>query len=695
MKILKWFESSFANKIIAQSLLISFATTIFLASASLLVSYKIVEGQEALIRNKDLVIARNGLESRLNQVLLELMDLGQDIDLIDGMIRNDDPEIYLQPIFRENKFREIKRYGLSLWNKRGVKLFSKYDDAWLTQNNLIGLKTSLEEGKIQAQTDQKMMVRAEVQKLGEGDLLVMTVDVISPDTRKVLGYIALEIPFIDLLSYASASEGNPREWLLTTVSDGNEFGQQKLRVMPPLDQLNLTLRFKESGKGAISVLKMLAPSFLGFIVAGLVASWLLARWIGAGLAEPILSLARGARNVVKFGRVDLQVVKSLQSLPAFRSSDEVGQLLRDESTMLEILHSLQNDLEAQVKQRGEVLNTIFDLSPDGYLEVDEFDKIGFVNPAFLAMMGFTGLDFKGLTWPMLQDFLNARLVMGEHPFDNGFFVQRIFRFSTPSMRTLMVNMRVTNVNSRILYWRDLTSEVEIGEMRKAFFAKIAHEFRSPLTSIIGFSQLLDQSPDIKVGQKESLEIITRQANNLLSLINDLLDLARLDSGQADFLPGSSLYELSALTRLVLADFKMPNDHRDFQIFLDDHLPDIQVDRGQFRQVLVNLLSNACKFSPHGSPIEIRTREALMSGVRWVVLQIKDRGVGMSDAEISQLGTPFYRTNSQEGVSGSGLGISVVREIMARHGGNVQFDSEAGVGTVVSVYFPVARKSADF
>jgi signal transduction histidine kinase len=435
---------------------------------------------------------------------------------------------------------------------------------------------------------------------------------------------------------------------------------------------------------------MLAPSFLALIFLGLFLSFLLARWISSTIAEPILILAKGARTVIQFGRVDLKVAQSLHELPAYKSLDEVGQLLRDESSMLKTLHSLQNNLEEQVRQRSAMLNTIFELSPDGYLEITQDGNIGFFNPTFLSMLGFGNLDLSNFAWPSLRDLLNESLAEGEYQFDDNFFVQRILRFNTPSLRTLMVSMRVTNTGAMFLYWRDLTSEVEMEEMKKAFFAKIAHELRTPLTSILGFSQLLYLSSDIDDKHKESLEIILRQGNNLLNLINNLLDIARLESKKTKH-PRESSYSLSALTRLVLDDFKMPEDTRDISLFLDDHLPDIYFDRQHFRQVLVNLLSNAYKYSPIGSPIEVRTCEALKSGTLWVGLQIKDFGVGMDAIELSQLGTPFYRVNPDGAVPGTGLGISVVREIMALHGGTIEFISNHHVGTIATIWFPVKSK----
>jgi len=693
MKLFSWYEQSFANKIIAKSLLISFISTLFLASASLLISYKIVESQEESLQEKDLIIARNSLEGRIDSLLVELIDLSQDPEVVNGMNRGGNPEIYILPVIRSEKFRKLTHYGLTVLGKKGQRIYSNQDDAWLVQNDLLDLKSSSIERKIQSQSDGNNEIRARVEQQGDAGLLSISVDVISPETHFVLGSIILEAPFLDLLTYSSASAGDPRDWVMNTSPRDPSASQTLLKLQAPLDQLHLYLEFKDPGTSARNALMMLAPSFIGLIFFGLLLSFLLARWIATSIAEPILSLAKGARTVVQFGRVDLEIAQSLHRLSSYKSLDEVGQLLRDESSMLETLRTLQNNLEEQVRKRGVMLNTIFELSPDGYLEINQDGSIGFVNPTLISMLGFGGLDFSNLSWLTLRDLLNERLVDGEQQFDDQFFVQRILRFTTPSLRTLIVNMRVTNAGAMILYVRDLTGEVEMEEMKKAFFAKIAHELRTPLTSILGFSQLLYQTPDIGDKHKESLGIILRQANNLLNLINDLLDIARLESKQVKQLRESS-YSLSALTRLILADFKMPEDKRDIQLFLDENLPDIYVDRQHFRQVLVNLLSNAYKYSASGSPIEVRSCETLRSGARSIGLQIRDCGIGMDAVELSQLGTPFYRANPSGSIPGTGLGISVVREIMAQHGGMIEFISNPHVGTTVTIWFPVKSKLDD-
>jgi len=99
------------------------------------------------------------------------------------------------------------------------------------------------------------------------------------------------------------------------------------------------------------------------------------------------------------------------------------------------------------------------------------------------------------------------------------------------------------------------------------------------------------------------------------------------------------------------------------------------------------LSNAYKYSPRGSPIEVRTCDLLQSGKRWIGIEIKDHGIGMTSVQLSQLGTPFYRANPDGEETGTGLGISVVRSIMAQHGGRVDFSSALGEGMTAVAWFP--------
>jgi len=686
MKISAWHKQSFANKIIAQTLLISVISILFLSGASLILSYKSVDSNEQSLRAKDLIIARNSLETTLNLILVQLIDLTQDPEIINDISQGVDSEIYIDPIFRTARFRALLPYDLSLWNREGKKVFSNQQALPAQISNLMRLDPADTARVGQPQSDHNKEMQVSIEQNGSLDSLVISANLVQQAQNQSIGSVRLEIPLLDLLVHSIASQGDPREWVLSNSQGAVDAEQIPLRLNSPLDQLNLTLRLKDPGQSALNILKILVPSFAIVAFLGLFLSWVLSSWMGRSLAAPIISLASSARSVVQFGRVDPALMTSLSQQTAFKAQDEMGQLLRDELAMFTTLALLQNDLENQVLQRSTTLNTIFELSPDGYLEVLGSEKIGFVNPAFKSMMGFAELNFSDLTWQEMRGLLNERLVAGEQQFDDSFFVQRALRFNTPSVKVFLVSMRTTSFGNRIFYWRDLTNEFEMEVLKTAFFAKITHELRTPLTSILGFSQLLSKAPETSPAQKEYADIIIRQSNNVMRLVNGFLEIARIESNQVKQLDYSR-HSLAALTRLILKDFKFPDDNRQVHVFLEDHLPEIAVNRQLFRQVLVNLLSNAYKYSPRGSPIEVRTCDAVQLGKRWIGIEIKDHGIGMTSVQLSQLGTPFYRANPDGEEIGTGLGISVVRSIMAQHGGRIEFSSVLGEGTTAVAWFP--------
>ena len=176
---------------------------------------------------------------------------------------------------------------------------------------------------------------------------------------------------------------------------------------------------------------------------------------------------------------------------------------------------------------------------------------------------------------------------------------------------------------------------------------------------------------------------------MADLVNDLLDLARLEHQIAQ---GFDLYETSLATylRSIVNQFQMPGDIRNIVMHVDDHLPDVRLHPESFKRLLVNLLGNAFKYSPVGSPIKIKTFTKYVDGAHYAGVSIQDYGSGISKDDLEHVFERFYRSNSNEEVSGTGLGLSIAKEIMNAHGGQIQIESELWVGTTVTLLFPVLR-----
>lgn len=228
------------------------------------------------------------------------------------------------------------------------------------------------------------------------------------------------------------------------------------------------------------------------------------------------------------------------------------------------------------------------------------------------------------------------------------------------------------------------------EAKSAFLAAMSHELRTPLNAIIGFSDfmLMGQSSLSPVRRDEYIREIRGSGHHLLSLINDILDLSRLDSGKEELkeepvAPRTLLEEIVRMVRVQAA-----GDGLDVVLEVPDGLPDILVDARRIKQVVLNLLSNAIKFTPAGGEITV-SAQAAQGGL---VISVKDTGIGMAQEDIPKALERFSQLDRRlaRKYEGTGLGLALSRKLMNLHGGTLAIDSELRVGTTVTLTLPSDR-----
>ena len=228
---------------------------------------------------------------------------------------------------------------------------------------------------------------------------------------------------------------------------------------------------------------------------------------------------------------------------------------------------------------------------------------------------------------------------------------------------------------------------KLNDQKNHFIGIVAHDLRNPLSLIIGYADFLEQELEDKLGeeQKEFLDVIQRSSSFMLSLVNDLLDVAKIEAGRLHLTISS--FDLHALIRESVA-LNAPLALRK-EIRISQSLPvgsiELRADRSKVSQVLNNLLSNAIKFSPRGSRIEVN----LVDRSDTVTISIADQGPGIDTAELSRLFRPFERGSSKptEGEQSTGLGLAIVKKIIEGHGGTLDVSSTPGEGSVFSVTLP--------
>lgn len=362
---------------------------------------------------------------------------------------------------------------------------------------------------------------------------------------------------------------------------------------------------------------------------------------------------------------------------------------------------LEQTIELQIKSdiledRNAQMSAMFDLSPDGLITFDRQYRVKFVNPAFTHMTRLAEAQLVGLDGVAFSDKL-AGLCIPTAGFrgidvlrlrtapESGYH-RELIELSGPGKRVLEVGLKLSNAEtvSQILYFRDVTHQTEVDRMKSEFLSTAAHELRTPMASIYGFAEVLLMQEHDEATRRELLEIIHEQSEHMAQIIDELLDIARIEARRGkDFL--LEIVAVDALAADAVADYKVPAG-REAPVVAPPALPlHINVDRNKMRQAITNLLSNAYKYSPAGGEVAIRFATTA-DGAR-VGIEVRDHGIGMAPEHAARVGERFYRVDSSGNIPGVGLGMSIVKEIVELHGGDIVIESSLGAGTTVTLWLP--------
>jgi PAS domain S-box-containing protein len=351
------------------------------------------------------------------------------------------------------------------------------------------------------------------------------------------------------------------------------------------------------------------------------------------------------------------------------------------------------EFERKLIRRTNRLHTVFSLSPDGFVTFDEGGTLTNVNPAFLRMTELTQTELLGLGAAVFDSRL-ARLADPDKPWpglvlDQSTAEPQRLWLRLPEPRVLERSARVApeGRSETVLYFRDITQQFEVDRMKSEFLSTAAHELRTPLASILGFAELLINREYDEPARRRMHTIIHRQSRVLVNLINDLLDLARIEAraGQ-DF----RFEDLSAkgIISATLETLTMPDDSHTVRLDMPPAVPRIRVDHAKMVRALGNVITNAFKYSPGGGEVVVTVCEALRNSRLMAGMRVIDRGIGMTPDQLARIFERFYRADPSGNIPGTGLGMSLVKEIMDLHGGEIEIDSAPGVGTTVTLWLPV-------
>ncbi|MBV8665533.1 MAG: response regulator [Burkholderiaceae bacterium] len=342
---------------------------------------------------------------------------------------------------------------------------------------------------------------------------------------------------------------------------------------------------------------------------------------------------------------------------------------------------------------------LLDAMPDAIVVVNQGGKVRYVNQTAIDLLDRRPNDI--LPKDLLFSIANTKLTEISVPFRTSEIAceMRVVRLEWGGEPTFLVSLRdiTERKHAEILHARSAELEalnlrvLEASRLKSEFLANMSHELRTPLNGIIGFSSLLydglvdKSSPEYK----EFLGDILNAGQHLLRLINDILDLAKIEAGKVSFCPET--VDLLAIVEesVAILGSTYPNSHAPISIDVDVALREVYVDPGRIKQILYNYLSNALKFTPSEGRIAVRAKAEGEAEFR---IEVEDTGEGIPAPDIDKLFSEFHQleTGTAKKHQGTGLGLAITKRLVEAQGGMVGVTSVLGKG---SVFFAVLPRQA--
>jgi PAS domain S-box-containing protein len=442
---------------------------------------------------------------------------------------------------------------------------------------------------------------------------------------------------------------------------------------------------------------------LGFMVVCFIIVFI----FSTRFSKPLIHLTESARRISKG---DFSVSSDIQ----IRSRDELGVLgatfvemskkLRDSYKKLEeysktleekvaertkeVKKALKNTEEARDRIDG-IIKSI----ADGLIVTDMYNRVILMNKEAEDLLGvrFSEVIDRPIDFAIEEKTLREKVTetLGKKSTGYQFYFElpgndpkhpRIMR-----ARTSVIHDRKGRETGIVTIMHDVTHEREVDRMKTEFISTAAHELRTPLTSIQGFSEILLTRDDLNLGdQKRFLSYINNQSVSLAHIINDLLDISRIESGRG-FTLTKNFYNPIDIIRDVIPYFQENYKEHKFEVASLEEPVKLYVDKEKIEQVIKNLLSNAVKYSPEGGMIRVNGE-----GINdYYQVSVEDQGMGMTPEQVEKIFDKFYRVDaSNVAIEGTGLGMTIVKYIVEAHEGNVWVESKLSKGTTVSFTIPL-------
>lgn len=414
--------------------------------------------------------------------------------------------------------------------------------------------------------------------------------------------------------------------------------------------------------------------------------------------RPLRVLSAGATEIAA-GRFGHQIQSQ-------RAGKEIDQVVTSFNYMSEKLKDydkqhvdhLTAERNRYLSERNKLEHVLMSIA-DGVVVLDSDNKVQIVNAAASAIFDKEAKDLVGkplvfcTTGPdsphicqIVQDFTDTLWPGALGPVVQQMHLgERIVRLH---IAPILLNNECLG---SVIIMNDITKQTELEKMKNEFISNVSHELRTPITSIKSYVDTLCNhgeklDPDI---YREFLEIIDSEADRLMFLVNDVLELSRVEEGEREI--ELDPLELSRAAESAIRSINLMAQEREIGLSLKvaDSVPLVMMNGESIERVIMNLLTNAIKYTPFGGKIEVTIK--LEPNSDEVGLHVADNGIGIPEESLSQIFDRFYRVERKvHTIKGTGLGLTIVKKIIEKHNGRVSVQSELGKGSTFSFYLPAIK-----
>ncbi|NLW22748.1 MAG: cell wall metabolism sensor histidine kinase WalK [Tissierellia bacterium] len=496
----------------------------------------------------------------------------------------------------------------------------------------------------------------------------------------IKGHNALAYKFFDPTLILKAYDGDRSEGIIRDMNEGTVFKHLAYPVLDEVGQVKGVLYMTADLKDVYKTIDDSKIILTSATVLALGITVVLGFLIASSITGPIRDVTKKAEKMAK-GDFD-QFVE-------VKSDDEIGQL----ANMFNYLTLKLKDTIQEMDLERSKLDTIFNYMADGVVAIDVEGYIIHANPIAINILELDeniseDLDNK-VAFPMGKinlkefDYGDLSSLEGDQIVEIN---NVIYRLKYAPFRN-----EKNDIGGVIIVFQDITEQHKLDNMRKEFVANVSHELKTPITTIKSYTETLMEYKDLDEElSRKFLSVIDNECDRMARIVRDLLQLSNLDYNKTKWDMREHSIEKLIKDACLKLDFSIKEKNQELSLEIDENIPNIVIDKDGIEQVILNIMSNAIKYTPNDGKISVTAKESDSN----IIITVKDNGIGIPDEDKDRIFERFYRVDkgrSRE-LGGTGLGLSIAKQIVEAHGGDITLKSEYNKGTEVSIILPIVAES---